>query len=214
MPFRHCDIVGSAFTIIRRAVLHGNREEDEVRAKTLIVVVLLLGAVLAPAQEEQTFVAPWSAPVPDVSEGATLFAVGFWGDVIGLGLVAGAGAAFSLSPGAGSALLSIGFTSMLFVGNPCFQLGLSAHDAAVEDRGFTVSDDNRRKSTLFSRIALGCGGASALLGIGAAASSSLGLGISASVVGLTGAVFEIINFYNYRPAWVADMKEAAGVSIP
>lgn len=193
-------------------MLHGSREEDEVKAKMLIVVVLLLVAVLAPAQEEQTFVAPWSAPVPDVSEGATLIAVGFWGDVIGLGLIAGAGAAFSLSPGAGSALTSLGFTSMLFVGNPCLQLGLTAHDAGVEERGFTVSDDNRGKSTLFSRIAIGCGGASALLGIGAAGSSSTGLAISAAVVGLTGAVFEIINFYNFRPAWAADMKEAAGVA--
>jgi hypothetical protein len=49
------------------------------------------------------------------------------------------------------------------------------------------------------------------IGVGAAATGSIGLAITSLVAGTAGAVFEIINFYSYRPAWSTDMKIAAGL---
>jgi hypothetical protein len=184
------------------------------RSRILSVVLVCFVAVWLPAQEEETFVPPWRAPVPDVEEGATLIAVGFWGDAIGFGLMAGSSAAYSISFGAGQTLFELGLVSMLLVGNPCLNRGLTDHHDALVARGFDVETANRDKSRLFSKIALGCGGGAVALGIGAAVTDSLGLAITSLVAGATGAVFEIINFYKFRPAWYTDMKVAAGLVEP
>ena len=84
------------------------------KAAFVLLVVVVVAAV-APAQEEGGFVAPWSPPVPDVEEGAVLIPVGFWADVVGIGLIAGATPAFSLSFGAGMTLFQLGITSLVFV---------------------------------------------------------------------------------------------------
>ena len=176
-----------------------------------LVVILVAAAALAPAQQ---FVAPWGPPVPGVEEGATLWAVGFWADAVGLGLMAGAGPAFSLSYEAGMSLFTLGLSSMLFVGNPCAQIGLTRHHDALVERGYDVPMENRNKSRLLSRIALGLGGGSAALGIVSAVTDSTGLGIGAIVVGGAGAIVEIVNFYLFRLNWVKDMKLAAGLQVP
>ena len=146
-----------------------------------------------------------------MEEGAQLIAIGFWGDVIGIGLMAGSSAAYSISFGAGQTLFELGLVSMLLVGNPCLNKGLSDHHDALVARGFDVSTENMEKSQRFSKIALGCGGGAVALGLGAAVAQSTGLAIGSLVVGAAGAVFEIFNFYMHRPAWSTDMKEAAGL---
>ena len=181
---------------------------------TVLAVALLVSIASLSAQSGSTRSMPWSPPVPDVPEGRGLIAVGFWGDVIGIGLVAGGGAAYSFDAGVANALIGLGLTSMLFVGNPCLQRGLTLHHDAVEGRGYTVSPVNRKKSRLFSMIALGCGGGSLALGIASMATDSFGLAIASNVVGLTGAVIEIINFYVFRRNWGLDMKQAAGLAAP
>ena len=183
------------------------------KSRILLVVVLILVAVSALAQEKEEIALPWAAPVPDVEEGAQLIAIGFWGDVVGIGLIAGSSAAYSLSFGAGQTLFELGLTSMLLVGNPCLNRGLTLHHEALVARGFDVSTENMDKSRRFSRIALGCGGGAVALGIAAAIGDSLPLAIGSILVGGAGAVFEIINFYKYRPAWVTDMKVAAGLTV-
>ncbi len=184
------------------------------KSKLMLAVLVCLIVAWLPAQEEGTFVPPWRAPVPDVEEGARLIAIGFWGDVIGIGLMAGSSAAYSLSFEAGQTLFELGLVSMLLVGNPCLQRGLNDHHDALVARGFDVSTEYRDKSQLFSRIAMGCGGGAVALGIGAAVAQSTGLAIGSIVVGAAGAVFEIINFYKFRPAWSTDMKVAAGLVEP
>ena len=184
------------------------------RTRLILVALVCFIAAWLPAQEAETIALPWAAPVPDVDDGAQLIAIGFWGDVIGIGLMAGSSAAYSLSFGAGQTLFELGLVSMLLVGNPCLQRGLNDHHDALVARGFDVSTEHRDKSQLFSRIALGCGGGAVALGITSAVVQSTGLAIGSIVVGAAGAVFEIINFYSFRPAWATDMKIAAGLVEP
>ena len=63
-------------------------------------------------------------------------------------------------------------------------------------------------------IALGCGAGSLGLGVVSLMTDSLGFAIASNVVGVTGAVFEIINFYIFRRNWATDMKEAVGLATP
>lgn len=182
------------------------------RTRGLLVVILLAVAIGVPAQEE-TFAAPWAAPVPDVRDGAMLIGIGFWADAIGLGLVAGSSAAFGISAGAGATLFELGVISMLLVGNPTLQLGLQAHHDALAERGIAVSDEYQIKSRRFGVVSLACAGGSILLSIGALAADSWELGIAALLVGTTGVVFEIFNFYGHRLNWANDMRQAAGIAI-
>lgn len=181
------------------------------RRAALVLLVVVVVAAVAPAQEDGGFVAPWSAPVAGVEEGALLIPVGFWADAVGIGLIAGATPAFSLSFGAGMTLFQLGVTSLVFVGNACLQIGMTRHHEALIERGFDVTDEYLRKSRLLHYISLGCGGGAVLLGIGAAATDSLGLAIASIVSGAAGAGVEIFNFYGHRRNWGLDMKEAAGV---
>ena len=103
------------------------------KKRAVLILVFVLSAVSVSAQSELSL--PWDPPVPDIEAGKTLIAVGFWADVIGLGLVAGAGPAYSLDAGVANALFGLGFTSMLFIGNPALQRGLSAHHEALEEQG-------------------------------------------------------------------------------
>jgi len=183
-----------------------------VKKAALVLLVLLVVVGIAPAQEEGGFVAPWSAPVPDVQEGALLIPIGFWADVVGIGLIAGATPAFSLSFGAGMTLFQLGVSSLVFVGNTCLQIGMTRHHDALIEKGFDVSDENLKKSRLLHYISLGCGGGAVLLGIGAAVTDSTGLAIASIVAGGAGAGVEIFNFYVNRRNWGLDMKEAAGVA--
>ena len=181
---------------------------------TAFVVLFLACAISVSAEGDAGRTMPWSAPIPDIEEGSTLITVGFWADVIGIGLITGGGAAYSISSGVANTLIGLGLTSMLFVGNPCLQIGLSKHHAAAEERGFVVSGVNRDKSRTLHYIALGCGGGSLLLGIASIATGSLGLAIASNVVGFGGAVVEIVNFYIFRRNWGLELKAAAGIEVP
>ena len=76
---------------------------------TVLVVALLVSIASLSAQSGSTRSMPWSPPVPDVPEGRGLIAVGFWGDVIGIGLVA----AFVIGAALGIALGSSPFVRTL-----------------------------------------------------------------------------------------------------
>jgi len=177
------------------------------RTRLILVALVCFIAAWLPAQEAETIALPWAAPVPDVDDGAQLIAIGFWGDVIGIGLMAGSSAAYSLSFGAGQTLFELGLVSMLLVGEP---LSSARAERPPRRTGCPRGDKSRR----FSRIAMGCGGGAVALGLGAAVAQSTGLAIGSIVVGAAGAVFEIINFYSYRPSWANDMKVAAGLVEP
>jgi len=185
-------------------------DREAVVKKHVLAIVLVLVASALTAQEEVTV--PWAAPVPEVEEGARLIAIGFWGDVVGIGLIAGAGPAYSLSFGVGQTLFELGLISMLLVGNPVLQRGLHEHHDALDARGYDIPTANMERSDLFSKIALGCGGGAVAVGIGAAIAQSTGLAVGSILLGATGAVCEIINFYKFRVAWADDMKVAAGVA--
>jgi hypothetical protein len=195
------------------------------RIVVIVVLLLVAVAIVAPAQEKGEPAAPpaseserpampWDAPVPFIEEGAQLITIGFWADAVGLGLIAGAGPAYSLDVGVANGLFGLGFVSMLFVANPCLQVGMNRHHEALEAQGYDVSEVNRNKSQLFSRISLGCGAGSLALGIISAITDSFGVAIASNLVGVGGAVFEIINFYVYRRNWGIDMKVAAGLAVP
>jgi len=182
------------------------------RIASLAMILILVAAVLG-AQESGRSAMPWDPPVPGFDAGSTLIAVGFWADAVGIGLIAGSSAAYSISFDAGNALFGIGLTSMLFVGNPCLQIGMNQLHAQIVSQGFDVPTENRDKSRLFSRIALGCGIGSFTLGMVAIGVESVAPAIVSLLVGTTGAVFEIWNFYVHRQNWEADMRTAAGVPV-
>ena len=180
----------------------------------LSLLVLLVFAAVAPAQEQGGFVAPWSAPVPGVDAGTGLISIGFWADVVGLGLIAGAAPAYSLGIDVGNGFFATGLISLLLVGNPCLQIGLQQHHDALVAQGFEVSTENQEKSRRFHYISLGCGGASLAMGLVSIGMDGYGLTLASFVVGAVGAGFEIFNFYIHRRNWGLDMKEAAGIAVP
>lgn len=182
------------------------------KIKHLVVIVLVAVVVAAlPAQDATEFVPPWEPPVPGVDAGATLIATGFWADAIGLGLIAGAAPAYSLGFGVGNGFFGTGLSAMLFVGNPCLQIGLQQHHDALVAEGFDVSTENRDKAHRFYRVSLGCGVASLALGIVATGADSAAPALVSLLIGSVGAGFEIYNFYVHRLNWANDMKAAAGI---
>jgi hypothetical protein len=185
----------------------------EVAMTRYALVVVLVGLLAAPVVAQEEAVAmPWAAPNPEVEAGASLIATGFWGDVIGIGLVTGAGPAFSISVGAGATLFNLGVVSMIFVGNPCMQSGLGQHHDALVALGYDVPTENRETAEFYSTVSLVCGGASTALSVVALVADSLEFGIASLVVGTAGAVFEILNFYGPRRDWNSDMRVASGRS--
>jgi hypothetical protein len=178
------------------------------RKNVLVLAIVLVAAAGLSAQSM-----PWDPPVPDVEEGKTLIAVGFWADVIGLGLIAGGSAAYSLDVGVANGLIGAGLTSLLFVGNPCLHIGLTRHHEAAVERGFTIDVVNKNKSRTLHLVALGCGGGSLVLGIAGAVTSTFGLVIASNIVGIAGAVVEVVNFYIFRRNWGLDLRAAAGIEV-
>jgi len=156
-------------------------------------------------------VMPWHAPIPWIDDGSNLITIGFWADCVGVGLIAGAGPAYSISFGAGNTLLGLGLISLIFVGNECLQIGMTQHHDALVAQGYNVSTANREKAELFSRITLYCGAGSVGLGIIGLIAQSPALAITSNIVGAGGAILEIINFYVHRRNWGNDLRVAAGI---
>jgi hypothetical protein len=178
------------------------------RFATICFLFVLIGAPIA-AQDAGPL--PWEPIVPGVEAGARGIAIGFWADVVGLGLIAGAGPAYSLGFDVGNGFFGLGLSSMLFVGAPVLQRGMDQHHEALLAMGYDVSEENRARSRRFTRISVGCGIASFTLGMTAIATDTFAPAIVSLLVGATGAGFEIWNFYGHRQAWAAHMREAAGV---
>jgi len=181
-----------------------------------VMLILTVVVVVAPmsAQESQAFVAPWGPPVPGVEAGKSLIAVGFFAEVIGFGLIAGASAGYSVSYDFGSALMGLGTVSMVLIGHPLFQLGLGQHHDDLVEQGYLVPDEHRLKSRRLGLIALGCEGGAVVTSILALATDSLALGITSFVLGGSGMVIETINLFGNKRNWIGDMKHSAGLEFP